>query len=97
MSLLRGAHAAQEIRRQRQSDPAGGIPAGSLEVTWEVESLEGYLVGLKFSGGSRCRRRSRRPPWDSWYRNPPPVHARTSNQSRAGHEAERSGPRGWLG
>jgi hypothetical protein len=28
---------AHEIRRQKQSDPAGGIPAGSLEVTWEVE------------------------------------------------------------
>ena len=25
-----------EIECQKQSDPAGGIPAGSLEVTWEV-------------------------------------------------------------
>jgi len=33
-SLLRGAHLAQEFGCQRQSDPAGGIPAGSLEVAW---------------------------------------------------------------
>jgi hypothetical protein len=30
------SHNAHEIRRQKQSDPAGGIPAGSLKVTWEV-------------------------------------------------------------
>jgi len=25
--------------RQKQSDPEGGIPSGSLEVTWKVEDL----------------------------------------------------------
>ena len=26
---------------QKQSDPEGGIPSGSLEVTWKVKDLEG--------------------------------------------------------
>jgi len=30
--------------RQKQSDPEGGIPSGSLEVTWKVEDLVAWEV-----------------------------------------------------
>jgi hypothetical protein len=29
---------------QKQSDPEGGIPSGSLEVTWEVEVVVGQKL-----------------------------------------------------
>jgi hypothetical protein len=33
-------------RPQIQNDPEGGIPSGSLELTWEVGKLVGQKIGV---------------------------------------------------